>query len=406
MDRPVRWHVTRWYEDPYSRGSYSTLLPGGRVAHRLLLAQPIDQRLILAGEAYRDEPGMTHSAWESGRAAAQHALASGARKVVVIGAGLAGISAARALADGGVDVLVLEARTRIGGRTYTVELGNILADAGAAWLQQYDRNELARLAEQLNLRTVGTDFSAPLAAAHDGPLPDIDSAYEAFKRKVDRRLPLEAAVRAHAATLSGPQQRALRFALDGNLTLEAGLPLVRLSVDALDEEGVGKGDRYLPGGYRQLIEHLAQGLDIRLGQVVQSVERNPSGVLVNGITADCCICTVPTGVLDRISFIPDLPVDYREALSHLAMGKLEKVILQFEERWWPTAPSGYLRWYDTPANWGEWLDLTDGVGVPTVAGLIAADAVEREYHGRSDEEIALAATAQLHRWAEAVERFG
>ena len=88
------------------------------------------------------------------------------------------------------------------------------------------------------------------------------------------------------------------------------------------------------------------------------------------------------------------------------MGQLEKVVLQFDERWWPVSPSGYLRWYDTPASFGEWLDLTDAVGTPTVAGLIAADALERVFAGRSDEEIALAACDALQSWADAIRSAG
>jgi hypothetical protein len=59
-----------------------------------------------------------------------------------------------------------------------------------------------------------------------------------------------------------------------------------------------------------------------------------------------------------------------------------------------------------PASWGEWLDLTDAVGTPTIAGLIAADAVERQFAGRSDEQIAMAACAALQSWAEAVKAQG
>jgi hypothetical protein len=85
------------------------------------------------------------------------------------------------------------------------------------------------------------------------------------------------------------------------------------------------------------------------------------------------------------------------------MGNLEKVVLQFDQRWWPRSPTGYLRWYDTPVNWLEWLDLTDALGKPTIAGLIAGDAVQREFAGRTDEEIAFAARDALRAWALAVE---
>lgn len=51
---------------------------------------------------------------------------------------------------------------------------------------------------------------------------------------------------------------------------------------------------------------------------------------------------------------------------------------------------------------GEWLDLTDAVGKPTIAGLIAADAIERQFTGRTDEQVAMAACEALQAWAAAV----
>ncbi|WP_160329422.1 FAD-dependent oxidoreductase, partial [Pseudomonas sp. ADP] len=231
----------------------------------------------------------------------------------------------------------------------------------------------------------------------------IDAAWQALRNGLDRQLPLAEAVERYLADLDAAQARATGFAIDANLVLEACLPLAQLSSDALDEEGVGNGDRFLPGGYGQLIAHLAQGLDIRPGQPVTHIDWSGEQVRVNDERGDFCICSVPLGVLKTLRFTPALPAAQQDALAHLGMGRLEKVVLQFEQRWWPRSPSGYLRWYDSPASWGEWLDLTDAVGVPTVAGLIAADAVERQFAGRSDEQIALAARDALQAWAAAVE---
>lgn len=404
MHRPTAWHVTHWSDDPFSLGAYSALLPGGRPAHRAALGACLDGRLVLAGEACNPRaPAMTHGAWDDGLRAAELALRAGARRVIVIGAGCAGLAAARRLREQGVDCVVLEARERIGGRTHSIRLGDASVDVGAAWLQQFADNALAREALALDLALVETDFGQPLAAASDGPLPDIDAAWQALRNGLDRQLPLAEAVERYLADLDAAQARATGFAIDANLVLEACLPLAQLSVDALDEEGVGNGDRFLPGGYGQLIAHLAQGLDIRLGQLVTHIDWSGEQVRVNDERGDFCICSVPLGVLKTLRFTPALPAAQQDALAHLGMGRLEKVVLQFEQRWWPRSPSGYLRWYDSPASWGEWLDLTDAVGVPTVAGLIAADAVERQFAGRSDEQIALAARDALQAWAAAVE---
>lgn len=404
MHRPTAWHVTHWSDDPFSLGAYSALLPGGRPAHRAALGACLDGRLVLAGEACNPRaPAMTHGAWDDGLRAAELALRAGARRVIVIGAGCAGLAAARRLREQGVDCVVLEARERIGGRTHSIRLGDASVDVGAAWLQQFADNALAREALALDLALVETDFGQPLAAACGGPLPDIDAAWQALRNGLDRRLPLAEAVERYLADLDAAQARATGFAIDANLVLEACLPLAQLSVDALDEEGVGNGDRFLPGGYGQLIAYLAQGLDIRLGQPVTHIDWSGEQVRVNDERGDFCICSVPLGVLKTLRFTPALPAAQQDALAHLGMGRLEKVVLQFERRWWPRSPSGYLRWYDSPASWGEWLDLTDAVGVPTVAGLIAADAVERQFAGRSDEQIALAARDALQAWAAAVE---
>lgn len=404
MQRPTAWHVTHWSEDPFSLGAYSTLAPAGTPAHRAKLGECLGGRLVLAGEACNPvAPAMAHGAWDDGLRAADLALHAGARRVIVIGAGCAGLAAARRLEAQGVDCVVLEARGRVGGRTHSIGFNGVTVDEGAAWLQCFEENALADMAQDYGLETVETDFSRPLSAARCGEMPDVDGAWAALCSGLDRRLSLSAAVERYMLGLDAGQARATRFAIEGNLLLEAGLPLQQLSVCALDEEGVGHGDRLLPKGYGQLIQRLAQGLDIRLNSPVSRVDWAGERVRVDDEEGDFCICTVPLPVLNTLLFDPPLPQAQQQAMAHLAMGCLEKVILQFEQRWWPCSPSGYLRWYDTPASWGEWLDLTDALGTPTIAGLIAADAVERQFAGRTDEQIALAACEALHAWAEAVE---
>lgn len=404
VHRPTAWHVTHWSHDIYCQGAYSSLLPGGRPEHRAALGECLGERLVIAGEACNPRaPAMVHGAWDDGIRAADLAVRSGATRVIVIGAGCAGLGAARHLREQGIDCVVLEARERIGGRTHSLQLGPVTVDVGAAWLQQFADNAVAREAERLGVRLVATDFSQPLAAASDGPLQGIEAAWEALRRGIDRGLPLCQGVERYLAGLEPLQARATRYAIDGNLIAEACLPLAALSVEALDEEGVGNDDRFLPGGYSQVIEHLAAGLDIRLGEPVALIDWQGGEIRVNDECGDFCICTVPLGVLKTLCFLPELPPAQQDALAHLGMGTLEKVVLQFDHRWWPRSPTGYFRWYDTPASWIEWLDLTDAVGTPTVVGLIAADAVERQFSGRSDEDIALAARDVLQAWACAVE---
>jgi monoamine oxidase len=165
---------------------------------------------------------------------------------------------------------------------------------------------------------------------------------------------------------------------------------------------VGNGDRWLPGGYGQLVHRLADGLDIRLGQSVQTINWDGHGVTVDGAAADVCICTIPVWLVPQLTLAPGLPAAHLAALSRLSVAQVEKVLLRFETRWWPADGNGYLRWYDDPTSWAEWLDLTDGVGAPVVAAFVAGDAVLQLHHGRDDAAIAAEVAAALAAWADAV----
>lgn len=406
---PIAWHVARWGDEPLTVGSWSALAPGGSPADRAQLGEPIDGRFVLAGDATNPvAPSMTHGAFDEGVRAAQWAIDAGARRVVVVGAGFAGLGAARTLHDAGVAVTVLEARDRLGGRAHTVEVGEgVRADAGAAWLQQYATNSLARLAEHWGLVTVATDFHAPRSGAPDGPVDDaaVATALDALTDAC-----AGAAEGASFADVAGPllaaaapsERRALQHAIDLDVDLENGVAHERLSAElVLCEPGVGNGDRWLPGGYGQLVARLADGLDIRRERPVRSITWGADGVDVDGLRADVCICAIPVWLVPQLLLAPGLPAAHLAALGRLSPTRVEKVLLRFETRWWPADGNGYLRWYDSPASWGEWLDLTDGVGAPVVAALIAGDAVRRHHHDRDDAAIALDVAHALAAWAAA-----
>jgi monoamine oxidase len=84
------------------------------------------------------------------------AMAPETYDVVVVGAGLAGLQAARTLQSSGLKCIVLEARDRIGGRTYSVrsESGLIKSELGAAWINDTNQSRMWALAQELGLRTI------------------------------------------------------------------------------------------------------------------------------------------------------------------------------------------------------------------------------------------------------------
>lgn len=418
--RPIAWHVARWGDEPWTRGAWRTLRPGASPADRAALADPIDGRLVLAGEAVDLlQPSMVHGAWTSGVRSAAWCLAEGAAtdRIVVVGAGIAGLAAARKLADAGREVVVLEARPRVGGRIHTVELAGVRADAGAGWLQQEHRNPLVPVARELGLTLVRTDFRAPRAASPRGPLPlaQIERARDAIESAVRRwdtpaggppDRPLAEIVAPLLADGDAELRRAVRWTLEADVVLEAGRPLEELSARwTLREDGVGNGDLWVVEGLGALVAWLADGLDIQLGTPALRIAWGARDVRVDTegkeFRADRCICAVPLALLEagRPELRPGLPDRPRTALARLGTGVVEKVLLRFDERFWPRAESGYLRWHDDPASWSEWADLSDGAGAPLVAGFIAGPAVARHHRGRSDLEVALAATEELERLA-------
>ncbi|HEX8375747.1 MAG TPA: FAD-dependent oxidoreductase, partial [Geminicoccaceae bacterium] len=108
------------------------------------------------------------------------------REVVVVGAGAAGLAAGRRLARAGVDVLVVEARDRVGGRAWTVAPRPGLAlDMGCGWLHSGDINPWTRIAGILGCRVDRT----PTGWGHiaDGPVQDDwDRASGAFFERLER----------------------------------------------------------------------------------------------------------------------------------------------------------------------------------------------------------------------------
>jgi monoamine oxidase len=206
-------------------------------------------------------------------------------------------------------------------------------------------------------------------------------------------------------------ERAVQFAVDADIVLETGATPDDTSARwFFAEDGVGNNDHWIHGGYKVVVNEIAAGLDVRCGTPVTEIAWHSDGVTVSigdsTLQADRCICSLPISLLQRGEprLRPGLPAGHRQALGNIGMGVVDKVLLRFRTRWWPVPEHGYFRWYDRPASWCEWVDLTDGCGSPVVAGLIAHDAVTRHHVGRTDEQVVRAATDALASWAAAVRR--
>lgn len=330
-------------------------------------------------------------------------------RVVVIGAGLAGLSAARTLADAGMAVTVLEARDRLGGRIHTSRLWpDLPMDLGASWIHGRTGNPLEALAQAAGARLVETRYERSILLDMGGAEidPDLRGAERILRQALAaaEQRDSDASVMAMIETSEGWQRasaaerRLVLYLVNSTLEQEYGGPARRLSAwwgtDGAEFDGE---DALFPGGFDQVVGVLARGLDVRLGADV--VEVAPGRVtLADGavLGADRIVCTVPLGVLQsgRIRFARPFASTRQMALERLGMGLLNKCWLRFGRVDWPDDVD-WIGWLGPqPGLWGEWVSLARATGAPVLLGFNAGDqaaAVE----ALDDRETVAAASAAL-----------
>ncbi len=289
-------------------------------------------------------------------------------RVVVVGAGIAGLAAANALVHAGVPTLVLEARDRIGGRLHTADVGGSPIDLGGSWIHSPRGNPLSAWAEQVGVERRPAEITSGMVGVDpaSGRLPAVD-----FERLMARAMGAFDVVfgtmlasAARAASMGEvvdayirDQQRLGLTAADAHRLRTIILDLVESDAsgaaaevaadgypaNGLFYEGSDLGDFPL-GGYRRLVEPLARGLDVQTSTVVTGIGAHADGVVVTtsrGVAhaASHVLVTVPLGVLkaDAIAFDPPLPDDRRAAIARLGFGRFEKLALTFEPEAWSRA---------------------------------------------------------------------
>lgn len=314
--------------------------------------------------------------------------------VIVIGAGAAGLGAARLLQDEGYQVVILEARERIGGRVWTSHAWpESPLDLGASWIHGVEGNPVNELAQQFKVNTVSTNYDNITTydpagwALSDSERDKLDRRLEELlvelaetREKLDSDTTLGEALNQAAAELdlTEAELRDLNYAANTTIEHEYAADVAELSLFYWDEgEGFGGPDVIFPKGYEQIFLSLAQGLDIRLNHFVSQVEYGDDGVRVSTdrgmFEADYVVVTLPLGVLQKnvVKFAPPLPQPKLEAIGNLGMGLLNKVYLRFREVFW--AEESDLLGYIAPdkGEWAEWLNIYKYTGQPILLAFNA-----------------------------------
>ena len=273
--------------------------------------------------------------------------------VIVIGAGMAGITAARALVGAGFSVVVLEARDRIGGRIWTLrDVCDGPVEGGAEFVHGRQAATLPEVRKAgLHLRVShpfrrtafnlgGATRWLPLSVLHPGAWP-----CAGMRRAIARTGPPDLSAREYMDKW-GYRGRARMLT---EMTFLQHLPgsADEVGVLGMVDDGVldlqTRLNHRIVEGYDSLPRALANGLDIRLGCPVETVFWDSKAVRVRfrdgrEIEAPAAISTLPVGVLrsDAVRFVPPLPESKQQALAQIVMGPVLKLLLRFNERIWPS----------------------------------------------------------------------
>lgn len=350
-------------------------------------------------------------------------------EVVIVGAGLSGLTAARRLQDAGARVRVLEARDRVGGRTYTVDLDGEPIDLGGQWLGPTQDHALA-LARSLGVETFPQHAEGRKVLMFDGqrrtyrgllpripllalaelglslwrldrlagkvPLLDPTSARGAaaldgqsvetwLQQHVRRREAREMLkIATHAIFAAEPARISLLYFLYYG---HSGGSLTKLA----EIDGGAQAWR-LRGGAQQLANGLAQRLGdaVRLDAPVAAITQHERGVVVRttggeDIAARRVIVAVPPALAHAIAFTPALPAARQVMHAEVPMGSVIKCVVAYPRAFWrQQGLSGEAVSNDGPLRMVFDDSSPDGDKAALVGFMIGDDVMAR-HAGKPDE---------------------
>ncbi|WP_448233594.1 flavin monoamine oxidase family protein [Microbacterium lacticum] len=347
---------------------------------------------------------------------------------LVVGAGIAGLTAARLLQGAGQRVIVLEARDRVGGRVFTDRSDGYVTDRGASWIHGIADSPVAAAAAAFGMPTVeftvggyqpdsrpiahyspaGIRLTDDEAARYVADIHAVDAALAAIVGASSAGASYRDVTEAALAEVSadrewdGDRAQRAREYLEHRSEEQYGAWIGDLAAHGLDDDQIDGDEVVFPEGYGALASGLAEGLDVRLAHVVSRVVWDADGVTVDTshgtFTARDVVVTVPVGVLqsDAFTIDPPLPKPVAGALSRLTMNAFEKVFLRFDEAFWDEGVYAIRQQGPESVWWHSWYDLTPLHDAPTLLTFAAGPAAvaTRDW---TDAEVVASIMVQLRR---------
>lgn len=270
------------------------------------------------------------------------------KKVIIIGAGISGLAAAKKLKEKGFQVTVLEAQERVGGRLRTNRTLGVAFDEGASWIHGIDGNPITTLAQQAGMSTAFTDDLSRKSYDIGGVLrnaDDYDAAEENLYNILGTLMNSGSATQSFETVFQNLyptlySDRLYTFLLSTYVTFDTG-DLDKLSSTLYNEgEEFDGEERISSNGYDTIPVHLANGLDVKLNQRVAKIDYNNAKIKVthngNESEADYVIVSVPLGVLkaNQIEFLPALPTPKQTAIQKIGMNCVNKFLLTWDTKFW------------------------------------------------------------------------
>ncbi|WP_209560177.1 FAD-dependent oxidoreductase [Frigoribacterium sp. PvP032] len=423
---PSAFRRSGWADDPFARGSGSYLTTSSSDADRAALRRPVDDRLFFAGEAVASTaPGTLGGARASGFDVAQAvaAVAERGERIAVVGAGMAGATAARSLADLGYDVVVVEARDRVGGRvaSYTggdwpfpLQMGAASLDGEAATALvaalALGRVDTVRLGDALEVRSSGGQ------ATTLGGVPE--RSFASAAGWADDQAASVTVAQAVTGAGAGPEQQSLEPDASGvsdaarlQFVIDEALP-VRWGAgpdDLAERQDPGDvaelvaadpgslfplGEPFVTGDLSAFVEAQLDDLDVLPGSTVARIQYGDQGVglrLATGesLSVDRVVVTLPLGVLKEgtTEFAPELPTAHAAAIETLGVAQQEVLWLRFDERAWSTEAT-VLTTLDGSSGYRVFVNLMPSTGEPVLVALAGGDDAVASLELGDDEAVA------------------
>ena len=270
------------------------------------------------------------------------------KTVIVVGAGISGLAAAKKLKENGFNVIVLEAQSKVGGRLKTNRSLGVAFDEGASWIHGTAGNPITSLAQQAGMNTAFTDDESILAYDIGGVLhsdsnfSDTEDKFytvlETLKNNGSSTKSFETVFNELYPTYCN--DRLWKFFLSTYLTFDTGDLNMLSSLLYNEGEEFGGEERISVNGYDTIPSYLAIGLNVQLNQKVTKIDYSNTKVLVshNGTVteADYVLVTVPLGVLkaNKIDFVPSLPNTKQNAIQKVGVNCVNKFLLTWETAFW------------------------------------------------------------------------